>query len=128
QAFTPRTGLFRNRLFWIGFRLAAVADVANSLNTYYPSIPTLFSPGGGQSFFNLADFFPEKPWNAMGWTAISFYPFVVGLGILMPLDFLFSCWFFVIFWKMEHVVSSAMAWDIDPRFPYDNNQAFGAYM
>lgn len=128
QSFAPKTGLFRNRLFWIGFGIAAFIDCVNSLNVYYPSIPTIFTPGRGQSFYDAQQFVTEKPWNAIGWTPLSFYPFMIGLGMLMPLDFLFSCWFFYIFWKVEHVVSVAMAWDQDPRFPYDNNQAFGAYI
>lgn len=121
-------GLFRNRLFWIGFCVAAFIDIVNSLNVYYPSIPTIFTPGRGQSFYDAQQWITQKPWNAIGWTPVSFYPFVIGLGMLMPLDFLFSAWFFYIFWKAQMVVSVAMAWDQDPRFPYTNNQAFGAYM
>ena len=128
QSFQPRTGLFRNRLFWIGFVIASTIDMVNSLNVYYPGIPTIFTPGRGQSFFDLAQWVTQKPWNAIGWTPISFYPFMIGLGMLMPLDFLFSAWFFYWFWKGQLVLASAMAWDQDPRFPYTHNQAFGAYM
>ena len=46
----------------------------------------------------------------------------------MPLDFLFSCVFFYWFWKFERVAAVAMAYDQDPRFPYTENQAFGAYI
>ncbi len=127
-SFAPRTGLFRNRLFWIGFCIAAFIDVVNSLNVYYPSIPTILTPGRGQSFYDAAQWVTEKPWNAIGWTPLSFYPFMIGLGMLMPVDFLFSVWFFYLFWKAEHVITVAAAWDQDPRFPYDNNQAFGAYV
>lgn len=128
QSFAPGTGLFRNRLFWIGFVLAATIDTINSLNVYYPSIPTVFTPGRGLSFFNLNDWVTQKPWNAIGWTPISFYPFMIGLGMLMPMDFLFSAWFFYLFWKLQLVVAVAMAWDQDPQFPYTNMQVFGAYM
>lgn len=118
----------KNKLFWIGFLIAGTVDVINSLNLYYPWIPTILTPGFGQSFLDLQRFVPGRPWNAIGWTPISWYPFVIGIGMLMPLDFLFSAWFFYLFWKMELVVSSALAWDVNPRFPYTNNQAFGAYM
>lgn len=127
QSFQPG-GIFRNRLFWIGFFLASFVDLVNSLNVYYPGIPTIFTPGRGSSFYDAQLWITQKPWNAIGWTPLSFYPFIIGLGMLMPLDFLFSCWFFYIFWKMQRVVTVAMAWDQDPRFPYDNNQAFGAYI
>ena len=128
QSFAARGGLFRNRLFWTGFLLAAAIDTVNSLNVYYPGIPTVFTPGRGASFYNLHELVTEKPWNAIDWTPISFYPFLIGLGMLMPLDFLFSCWFFYAFWKAQLVVASAMAWDLDARFPYTHNQAFGAYV
>lgn len=127
QAFEPK-GLFRNRLFWIGFLVAGTIDMVNSLNYYYPGIPTILTPGFGQSYLDLAPFFATKPWNALGWTPLSFYPFMIGLGMFMPLDFLFSCVFFYWFWKLEKVFCVAMAYDQDPRFPYTENQAFGAYL
>ena len=127
QAFNP-SGMFRNRLFWLGFILAGAIDMINSLNYYYPGIPTVLTPGFGQSFLDLAPYFSVKPWNALGWTPLSFYPFMIGLGMFMPLDFLFSCVFFYWFWKFEKVFSVAMAYDQDPRFPYTENQAFGAYL
>ncbi len=127
QAFQPK-GLFRNRLFWIGFAIAGTIDTVNSLNYYYPSLPTILTPGFGQSFLDVGPFVTGKPWNAIGWTPLSFYPFMIGLGMLMPLDFLFSTWFFYWFWKLERVLSVALAYDQTTRFPYTENQAFGAYL
>ena len=127
QAFQP-AGIFRNRLFWTGFIIAGLIDQINSLNYYYPSIPTILTPGFGQSYLNIGQFFTTKPWNSIGWTPLSFYPFMIGLGMFMPLDFLFSCVVFYWFWKFEKVMSVALAYDQDPRFPYTENQAFGAYL
>ena len=127
NAFQPG-GLFRNKIFWMGFVVAGLIDTINSLNYYYPSIPTVFTPGFGQSFLDVGPFLTQKPWNAIGWTPLSFYPFMIGLGMFMPLDFLFSCIFFYWFWKFEKVFAVAMAWDQDPRFPYTESQAFGAYL
>ncbi|MDE2126339.1 MAG: hypothetical protein KGJ62_07100 [Armatimonadetes bacterium] len=121
-------GLFRNRLFWIGFAIAAGIDIINSINYYYPSVPTVLTPGFGQSFTDIGQFVTSKPWNAIGWTPISFYPFMIGLGMFMPLDFLFSCVFFYWMWKMEDVAAVALALDHDPLFPYTQSQSFGAYM
>ncbi|MCL5283918.1 MAG: hypothetical protein M1330_04315 [Armatimonadetes bacterium] len=126
--FDRHGGLFYNRLFWIGFGIASTIDIVNSLNVYYPSVPTILTPGRGQSYIDISQFITQKPWNAIGWTPISFYPFMIGLGVLLPLDFLFSCWFFYLFWKGESIITVAMAWDRDPRFPYANDQAFGAYI
>ena len=83
--------------------------------------------GNGQSIFDLHQYFTDKPFNAIGWTPATFYPFMIGIGMLMPMDFLFSSWFFYLVWKLQHVVVVANAWDADPRMPYDNYQAFGAY-
>ncbi len=121
-------GLFHNRLFWIGFSLAAIVDINNGLNLFYPFIRPILTPGFGQSYLNLGQFFPDRPWRAIGWTPASWYPFMVGLGVTMPLDFLFSAWFFYLFWKMELVLTSALGWDQIPRFPYQNDQALGAYL
>ncbi len=120
--------LFRNRIFWLGFLLAGSIDVVNSLNLYYPFIPTVFTPGGGNSFIDLGVNFRDRPLNAIGWTPLSFYPFVIGIGMLMPLDFLFSLWFFYWLWKAELVVSAAFSLNETPNFPYQNYQAFGAYL
>jgi len=120
--------LTQERLFWVGFAIAATIDIVNSLNYYYPGIPPILTPGNGKSQFDLATFFPYKPWNAMGWTPATYFPFIIGIGMLMPLDFLFSCWFFYIVWKLQAVFVSANAWDTDPRMPYANYQALGAYL
>lgn len=119
--------LTANRIFWAGFILAAFIDSVNSLNYYVPSVPAILTPGNGVSSLNLWQFFPTKPWNAIGWTPLSFYPFLVGIGMLMPMDFLFSSWFFYIVWKLEAVITVAMGLDADSRMPYSNYQAFGAY-
>ena len=46
----------------------------------------------------------------------------------MPLDLLFSCWFFYLFWKGQLVLSAAWGWDITPEFPYIREQGIGAYL
>ncbi|MBC8101168.1 MAG: hypothetical protein H7Z41_01090 [Cytophagales bacterium] len=122
-----RGGTFRTRAFWIGFALAGSVDMLNSLNYWFPTIPAIGVPGDGQSFVDIGPLFTEKPWSALGWTPLSFYPFLIGLGIFMPLDFLFSVGFFYWFWKLQKVATVALAYDQTGRFPYVENQAFGAY-
>jgi hypothetical protein len=120
--------LFRNKLFWIAFGIAGTVDVINGLNLYFPWIPTILTPGFGQSFLDIGQYVANRPWNAIGWTPVSWYPFMIGLGMIMPLDFLFSCWFFYWFWKAQRIITYAFSWDRTPRFPYTNDQAFGAYI
>ncbi len=119
----PKPWLFRNKLFWIGFGLAASMDVWNSFAFLYPAMPMI--PLGE---FNMGQYLTRRPWNAVGMMTRSFYPFVIGLGYLMPSDFLFSCWFFYLFWKGERVLSAAFGLNQIPGFPFANFQAFGAYL
>jgi Family of unknown function (DUF6785)/Domain of unknown function (DUF6784) len=118
----PRSSLFTNHIFWIGFALTAGVDTWNSFAFHYPAMPRI--PIEHQ---DLSIYFTARPWNAIGWTPRSFYPFMIGLGVLMPTDFLFSCWFFYLFWKVERVLSTALGWTDIPQFPFINEQAFGAY-
>ena len=72
--------------------------------------------------------FANRPFNAVGFTCYSFYPFAIGLGYLLPLDLLFSCWFFYLFWKVQMVVSAQMAWDVVPDFPFVREQSYGGFL
>ncbi len=79
--------------------------------------------------FDAGQWFPSRPWNAIGWTPLAIFPFIVGLGYLLPVDLLFSCWFFFLFWRLEKVGSSALGYAAEqPKFPYIDEQMFGAYM
>jgi hypothetical protein len=118
----PRPRIFTQKLFWIGFALAAGLDLYNSFAFLYPAIPKI-----PIEHVDMGSFFKGRPWSAIGWFPRSFYPFMIGMGYLMPADFLFSCWFFYLFWKVEAVLSTALGWDKIPQFPFANYQAFGAY-
>ena len=112
--------LFSSRMVWIGFAVSATIAIINGLGFLFPAIPTI--PVKRASVGHL---FTEKPWNAIGHMSISFYPFVIGLGFLMPLDLAFSSWFFFLFHKMELVLTRAFGVNI-PDFPYYDEQCFGA--
>jgi hypothetical protein len=118
-----KTPLFRNRLLWIGFTMAVGYQVWNGLAFWYPSLP-----GIQIKYVDYGTVFKDRPWSSIGWLPLSFYPFAIALGILLPTDFLFSSWFFYWFWKGQLVVSAALAWDRTPNFPYVNSQALGGYL
>jgi hypothetical protein len=118
-----RLSLYRSKLFWIGFGIAAGIDLMSGLNFWFPSIPAFTV-----RVQDLSRIFSDKPLNGMNPFQISFYPFVIGLGILLPVDLLFSCWFFYFFWKAQRVLTIAMAWDTTPNFPYINEQSFAGYI
>ena len=115
--------LWRSRLLWLGFALAAVIDINNGLHMLYPSIPAVPIKLEDQS-----SFFTARPWNNIGWLPVDFYPFGIGLGMLLPLDLLFSCWFFFWVWKAQLIISAQYGWNAIPSFPFIYEQAFGAYM
>jgi len=119
----PQPRLFRDRLFWLGFGLAASVEVWNAIAFYYPAMPMipLFE-------HDLGRYIKARPWSAVGWMPRSFYPFLIGMGYMMPSDFLFSSWFFYLFWKAELVASAAFGLDQIRGFPFANHQGFGAYM
>jgi hypothetical protein len=127
-----RSRIFRDRMLWLGFSIAAFIDVLNGIAYLIPSIPMI-----PVKLHDIGRLFTEKPWNAVGWTPVSFYPFSVGLSFFMPLDLAFSTWFFYLFRKMELVFASAVG---PPtlggflgitevaRFPYLSEQSAGAFM
>ena len=114
---------FKNRLFWIAFGIVTVIDIVNGFSQFFPAIPIL-----GVRNRNISHLFTEKPWNAIGWTPFSIYPFVVGLGFFMPLDLSFSCWFFYLFRKSQRILGAVLGIRSLPGFPYDRQQSLGAYL
>jgi len=119
----PRFALWRNKLFWVAFSLAALLDTINGLGFLYPWMPTF-------DVRNIAvgRYFTGWPWWVLGGVRGALYPFAIGLGYLLPLDLLFSSWFFFWFWQAQAVVTTVMAWEGDPRFPYVSEQSFGGYV
>ncbi len=122
ELMTPHLPLVRQKVFWAGFFLATFMNLLNGLHFLYPTIPSL-----GGWLFDLSPFFPHRPLNAIGWTPITLLPFGVGLGFLMPLDLTLSCWVFYLVWKLERVLAAMTGWWGLPRFPYAEEQQFGAY-
>lgn len=124
-ALTAEDGwLWRARLFWGGVALAGVLNLVNGLHFLFPLVPALTING-----YDAGQWFPAAPWNAVGWTPIAVFPFVVGLGYLLPTDLLFSCWFFFLFWRLEKVGAVALGFDsARSRFPFIDEQMFGGYM
>jgi hypothetical protein len=117
------TGFFRNRLMWAGFSVALLLSLYNGIAFLYPTLPTIN--------VGITDFKPlltQKPWNAITWMPITFYPLAIGLSFLLPIDLLFSCWFFFLFWRAQIVLASAMAWDTTPDVPFVTEQGFGSIL
>ena len=121
----PKGEIWRSKLFWIGFAIAFGVDFWNGFSAYYPAMPII---NLGFQNHDLAVGLQTKPWNAFGWTPYTLYPFVIGIGYLLPADLSFSCWFFYLFWKVERVVAAMVGLDSIPGFPYDRFQVFGGFV
>ena len=117
------SGLYRSGLFWGGFALGAGLDLYNGIAFLYPSLPVL-----NVKVTNISQHFTSPPWNAIGWTPLSYYPFVVGLSFFLPQDVSFSCWFFYLFRKAVQVFAAATGWGRLPGAPFLAEQAWGAWM
>ncbi len=125
----PNTQLFRTEAMWIGFVLAAGNDLINGLSLYYPSISQLIP-----MYMDLGAGLDSPPWNAIGWLPVTYYPSMIGLSFIMPLDVLFSCVFFFFWWKLLYVIGAATGLTTgygasgDLVFPYTNEQMFGGFI
>lgn len=123
QITEPGHRLLKSKLMWIGFSIAGGISILNGLSMLYPNIPMI-----NVKMWDIAPLMTTKPWNAIGWTPVSFYPYAIGLGFLLPLDMLFSCWFFFIMWRVIRIVGAVYgAYDTTPNFPFMDQQALGAY-
>ena len=113
-----------NTYFLVGFLLAASIATINGLHHLYPDLwPLVRAKRTNLTIFR--DLGP--PWDAVGWFPVSYYPCVIGLSYLMPLDLMFSCWFFFLFFKVQRVFLAWLGWT--PALPkaYINQQSVGAY-
>ncbi|UCH35894.1 MAG: hypothetical protein JSV65_05945 [Armatimonadota bacterium] len=117
------TSFFRSRLMWMGFALAAAIGILNGLHMFRPTLPFL-----NVRYDETRIEFRTWPWNAGGNLPMSFYPFAVGLAYFLPLDLSFSCWFFYLFRKLQHVGGAMVGFDRLREFPYIPAQSSGAWL
>jgi hypothetical protein len=123
--------LFTLRLFWIGFAVAAGITLMSGMYVFFPSWPRFQV----RSVADLWNFLPPEPapWRWMGSLNISLQPFAIGLAFLIPLDLLFSFWFFTWIWGFERVWGRAFTnnpspWSNNPGFPYHGQQMMGVML
>jgi hypothetical protein len=123
QMTAPDTNFWRQRLMWAGFALAASLELLDGLNYWFPSLPYI-----PIRRTNLALLFTTPPWDAIKELNLSFYPFIIGLGFLMPLDLSFSAIFFLLLARGQEVMGRVTGIDSTPNFPFMREQQFGAIM
>ena len=118
----PTRPFLTNPLLWAGFATTALIRTVNNINRMSPSFPRL------PMSFNFGAFFTESPWNAVGWLPFNIIPNYIGIGYFVPLDILFSCWFFLLLFKSQMVLGRVMGIRGLPGFPYSYEQSSGGYL
>jgi hypothetical protein len=127
QMTDPKEGFFRSRLMWAGFALTVAVNTVNGLHVLYPTVPEI------ARYVDIGPAMNVRPWTAFlafpnARVPIGIFPFIFGLGLLMPLDLCFSVWFFYLLTRLLAVAEAARGWDTLPGFPYDADQASGAML
>jgi len=117
----PRLIIWRSRLFWVAFGAALAIDTLNGFAFLFPALPSLPTHA---RWFN----FSSWPLSATGGFTVAFYPFAIGLGYLLPVDLLFSSWFFYWFWKGQYLLTAVLGYGDRPNFPYVIEQSSGGYI
>lgn len=119
--------LFGERGFLIGFLIAAFIETLNSLNAINPAWPQV-PVRAWHPPFNLAAQVRDWPYSAIGYMPLSFYPFAIGQGLLLPTELSFSCWFFYLQWQAQKVLSAWLGWSGIPNAPFIREQSFGGFI
>jgi hypothetical protein len=95
------SGLFTNRLFWLGFTIPAVHLITCWLNLIYPSFPALqlHDIGLGRVFAGRG-----LPWSAWSDVYVSIIFPVIGISYLVPTQVSLSLWLFYVLFQLHMLV------------------------
>ena len=118
----------RHRLTWIGVGIPAFVFGLNGLSTIYPSLPSI------RTDHYLNQYLPAvRPWSDVFYTPAHISFAAVGFAYLLPLDLVFSLWFFFVLTRLQDIIASAagMTMDAMPLYPthlIQGYQVVGAYV
>lgn len=123
QAPGSRAPFFRNPLVWIAMAIVFIHHALNVAHSYNPAVMALMD----RSYWASA-VFTEYPWNPYGGYMGFFHrPQVIGLAYFVPLDILFSGWFFYLMQPTLIVLSNIFGITAAPGFPFRSEQVTGGY-
>lgn len=125
---TRDKSFFTNKMLWLGFALPFAIQTMNGFHYLFPSVPYL-----NLKLQDMGQYMTTPPWNGMGWTPISFYPFAIGMAFFLPADLSFSCWFFYVLRKLEAVIGVVMGYKSPggwgaASWPFCKEQGTGAWI
>jgi len=112
-----RNNFLRNRLMWIGFCIPVFIFTLNGLHAIIPAVPKLTLNGR----FRFTERFLAP-------LSVYWYFSFANLGFfyLLPVQLLFSLWFFFWFGRFQDVLAAVMGWHI-PVGDYTPGSLHGAY-
>jgi hypothetical protein len=116
------TQFFRNPLVWMGIGIVVLHHALNIANAYNPAVMAL------KDRYGLgAQIFTEHPWTA--YRGITFFhrPQVIGLAYFVPLDILFSGWFFFLLQPTLRLIADLFGFTASAGFPHTLPQSAGGY-
>ncbi|HPT96728.1 MAG TPA: hypothetical protein PLU39_02550 [Armatimonadota bacterium] len=126
-AFDAPRPWWRTRLFWAGVTVAGIIQLINGLNYLVPNVP--YIPVKWIQFPPASD----RPWSGLGRFQIAFYPFVIAIGFMVPLEVSFSMWFFFWLGRVQDMVVTilghrSVGGHAPSLPPYHLHQAAGAFL
>lgn len=122
-------GLMSNRLFKVGFGFAGGITLLNGCHFLWPVIPGI--PIDHLS--EMRSWIRSPIWDVVHWTPISMSPYAIGMAFMIPLDLLFSLWFFTWVWKAERLIGMSMGinvsyWSMGTGWPHHAHQMIGVWL
>jgi hypothetical protein len=121
-------GHLRGPFFLAGVAAAALCESLTQINRVLPIVP------GVPTWFNASPTLDgaPRPWNALSPMSITWAPMYVGVCFFIPVDILFSSWFFYLLRKGMEVVGYSFGWrelGWDAKgFPYTRALASGSWI
>ncbi len=127
----PNSWIVRSRPFWIVFLIVFAIDILNGIKIYNPSFPQIPLTATAAPVFALHTFLTDWPYSAFGsgnWY-LGFYPFALGLCLLLPTELAFSCWVFYFVFKIQRLIcAQAGVLGIAGGVPFVEEQSFAGYV
>ena len=97
----PDHPFLSNPVMWIGFAIPFCYFGVNGIHNINPAIPQF------PISMDLLGMFTGKPWNQMSMFTAFFSMAAFGFFCLLPVDLLFSLWFFYILAHLQEVVAAS---------------------
>ncbi len=119
SAYGPRAS--RRSLFALGVGIAFLFNAINIAHSLAPAFPGI---GFSRPLFPTP---LDRPWSALRGMRMYFELETIGMGYFVPLDVLFSVWFFHFAGRAVAVFGVEQGYDI-PRFPFGQEQSAGGYL